>query len=238
MKAHRVIQGSAEWFDLKCGKVTSSRVADAIAVLKKKEGEAACRRHLRTKIVSEILTGRHSESYVSAAMEHGTEFEPIARTEYEMRTGNDVRLVGFVEHPSIERAGWSPDGVIGKDGCLEIKCPQSNTHIDYLIAGVVPEEYQPQCLWGMACGELDWCDFVSFDPRMPNKHKMMKVRMYRDDKRIYAMQAEVLKFLAEVDEVIARLSAGEDYLTQQLEASVAQFGITPSEAEAAVKGQL
>lgn len=238
MKAHRVIQGSAEWFDLRCGKVTSSRVADAIAVLKIKKDESAARRHLRTKIVSEIFTGKHSESYVSLAMEWGTETEPLARTEYEMRTGNDVRLVGFVDHPTIEMAGASPDGMVGEDGCVEFKCPQSNTHIDYLIAKKAPEEYQAQMLWVMACSGRQWCDFVSFDPRMPNKHKLLIVRFNRDEERIAGMEAGVRKFLREVEELIGQLNDGEDYLVKRMEASIAGFGITQSETDAVMRGEL
>jgi putative phage-type endonuclease len=220
----RCVQGSSDWFDARCGKVTGSRVADAIAVLKRKEGEAACRYKLKRQIAREILTGLHADSYVSKAMENGLAREPLARTEYELKTGNDVRLVGFVGHPSIERAGFSPDGITGKDGIIEIKCPLPETHIDYLIGKKVPEDYEPQCMWGLAVTEREWCDFISYDPDQVKRHQLLIVRMHRDEKIIAEMNAAVLKFLEEVDDLVHKLEAGENYYIEQLEASIHQVG--------------
>lgn len=238
MKIIPCVQGDAAWFEARCGHVSSSRIADAIAVLKKKEGEAAVRRHLRMAIVSERLTERHADHYVSKPMEWGTENEPLARTAYEMKTDRTVDLLGYVLHPTIEYAGASPDGLVGKDGCIEVKCPNTATHIDYLIAGQVPEDYQPQCLWVMACTGRQWCDFVSFDPRLPMKYQLFMVRMQRDEERIRAMEAEVRKFLGEVEALIKRLGEGEEFLANRMQESIAGFGITQAETDAVIRGEL
>lgn len=220
MKIVNCVQGSSDWFDARCAKVTGSRVADALAVLKRKDGEAACRRNLKRLIAREILTGMHTDSYVSKAMQEGIDREPMARTEYELKTGNDVRLVGFVEHPTIERAGSSPDGLVGKDGMIEIKCPQPGTHIDYLIGRKVPEDYEPQIMWNLACTEREWCDFVSFDPDQVKRHQLLIVRMHRNDQRIAEMELAVLQFLTEVDDIVHQLNSGDNYYIEQLEASL------------------
>lgn len=220
MKIERCIQGSSEWFDVRCAKVTGSRVADAIAVLKRKDGEAAVRYNLKRKIAREILTGTHTEGYVSKAMEQGTEREPLARTEYELKTGNDVKLLGFVYHPTIERAGFSPDGLVGDNGIIEIKAPLPETHIDYLIGKKVPEIYEPQCMWGLACTEREWCDFISYDPDQVKRHQLLIVRMYRNEERIKQMNEAVLKFLAEVDDLVHQINAGDNYYVEQLAASI------------------
>jgi hypothetical protein len=222
----RCVQGSSEWFDARCGKVTGSRVADAIAVLKRKKkedgepAEAAARYNLKRMIAREVLTGIHVDSFVSKAMEQGIEREPLARTEYELKTGADVRLVGFVGHPTIERGGCSPDGMCGKDGMIEIKCPQPGTHIDYLIGRTVPECYEPQVQWGLACTEREYCDFVSYDPGQVKRHQLLIVRMYRNEKRIAEMNAVVLKFLDEVDALVKQIEAGENYYIEKLQESL------------------
>ncbi len=217
MKSMNCIQGSVEWFEARCGAVTASRVADAIAILKRKEGEAAVRRNLRYQIVGERLTGVHADSYVSDAMNWGTENEPLARTAYEIQTGEDVQLIGYVLHPELEYAGASPDGMVGTDGLIECKCPNTITHLGYLIGEVVPEEYKPQMLWQMACTGRKWCDFVSFDPRLPERYQLFVKRFHRDDAEIARMTDEVVKFLAEVDAMIASLpNVGESSLERQL----------------------
>lgn len=198
-------QGSKEWFDIRRGCVTSSRVADAVAKLKRKEGEAAVRRNLRLELVGEILTGKASEHYVSQYMEEGREREPLARTEYEILTGNAVQQVGFVCHPTIKMAGCSPDGVVGEHGLIEIKCPKLTTHIDYLVGGSVPEEYMPQMFWQMACCEAQWNDFVSYHPDLPDPYRLLICRLKRNEEIIAAMNAEVEQFLAEVQEMVESL---------------------------------
>lgn len=220
-----VEQGSAEWLQMRIGCVTGSRVAHVMAKLKRKDGEAQCRQDYKTQIACEILTGRAAENYVSTAMEWGIENEIFARGVYEVEVGA-IDQVGFAVHPQIGRFGASPDGLVGADGLVEFKCPNTATHIDYIIQGVIPPEYQWQMLAEMACSERQWCDFVSYDPRLPKRLQMFVRRLERDDARIAEMEAEVVKFLAEVDELIAKLNGStlvelDLTLETQLRASLA-----------------
>ena len=197
-------QGSAEWLASRAGRVTASRIADVLARIK--NGEAAARRDYRAQIVAEILTGKPQDSgFINDEMRWGVEQELFARAAYEVATDTLVDKVGLVLHPEIDRAAASPDGLAG-DGLVEIKCPKTATHLEYLLAGEVPSKYRPQMLWQMACTERAWCDFVSFDPRLPQDLQLFKVRLERDDKAIKDMETEVRKFLEEVDEVIEKLN--------------------------------
>lgn len=200
-----VEQGSAEWLQMRVGCVTGSRVADVMAKLKRKDGEAQCRQDYKAEITCEILTGRAADHYISPAMQWGIDNEIFARNAYGVEVG-DVEPVGFALHSRIARFGASPDGLVGSDGLVEFKCPNTATHIDYIIQGVVPPEYQWQMLAEMACAERQWCDFVSYDPRLPKKLQLFVRRFERDEARINEMEQEVVKFLAEVDEQIARLN--------------------------------
>lgn len=198
-------QGSEEWLQSRAGRVTASRIADVLAKIK--TGEAAARRDYKAQIVAEILTGKPQESgFTNEAMQWGTATEPAARAAYEAISGTLVDTVGLVLHPAIDRAAASPDGLAG-DGLLEIKCPKTATHLQYLLAGVAPAQYQLQMLWQMACTERAWCDFVSFDPRLPEDLQLLIVRFERDDKRIAEIETEVKLFLSEVDETIEKLKA-------------------------------
>ena len=191
-------QGSEEWLTARAGKVTASRISDVLAKIK--TGEASDRRDYKVQVLTEILTGKPAESgFINAEMQWGTEQEPFARAAYEIAYETPVDQVGLVLHPKIDRAAASPDGLVGTSGLVEVKCPKTATHLQYLLAGTVPSKYQPQMLWQMACCERDWNDFVSFDPRLPAEYQLFKVRLPRDDKRIAAMEAEVIAFLAEVD---------------------------------------
>ena len=200
MKIVDLPQGSAEWLALRAGKVTASRIEDVLARIK--TGEAAARRDYRAQLVAEILTGTPQESgYINAEMQWGLDQEPLARSAYELKVDVLVDQPGFVLHPTIERAGASPDGFAGKIG-LEIKAPKTATHLQYLIDGVVPAKYQPQMLWQMACMGTEATDFVSFDPRLPEQYRLFVVRFPRDDKRIEEMEAEVRDFLSGVDKML------------------------------------
>lgn len=201
-----VEQRSAEWLAMRVGIVTGSRVADVMAKLKRKEGEAQCRADYKAEIVAEILTGRAAQHYVSPSMEWGVENELFARSVYEVELGA-IEPVGFALHSKIARFGASPDGLVGEDGLVEFKCPNTATHIDYIIRGVVPAEYQCQMLAEMACAERQWCDFVSYDPRLPKRLQLFVRRFERDEARICEMEKEVEQFLAEVDELIAKVNA-------------------------------
>lgn len=196
-------QGSADWLAARAGKVTASRMADVLAKIK--TGEAAARRDYRAQILAEILTGAPQEdSFINAEMQWGLDNEILARGAYQVEKDTDVDPVGLVLHPRIERAAASPDGLAG-EGLLEVKCHKTATHIQYLLAGTVPEKYQPQMLWQMACAERPWCDFVSYDPRLPADMQLFVVRFNRDDARIRSMEAEVTVFLSEVDAMLAKL---------------------------------
>jgi putative phage-type endonuclease len=199
-----VEQGSAEWLLMRVGCVTGSRMADVMAKLKRKDGEAQCRQDYKSEIICETLTGLSSPHYVSKDMEWGIENEIFARSVYEVEVGT-VEPVGFALHPKIKRFGASPDGLVGTDGLVEFKCPNTSTHIEYILRGVVPAEYHWQMLAEMACAERQWCDFVSYDPRLPKKLQLFVRRFARDEQRIAEMEVEVVKFLAEVDEQIDQL---------------------------------
>jgi len=204
MKILEIAQGTPEWLAARAGRVTASKIPDVMAKIK--TGEAATRRDYRAQIIAEILTGQpQGDTFTNEAMRWGTEQEPFARAAYEMASGFMVDQVGFVLHPTIERAGASPDGIVDMDGLVEIKCPKTATHIQYRLDKSVPTQYQPQMLWQMACTGAAWCDFVSFDPRLPDDLQLFVVRFNRDQARIDAMEAEVVAFLAEVDETLSRL---------------------------------
>jgi len=197
-------QGTPEWLAARSGHVTASRINDLMAKIK--TGEAAARRDYKAQIVAEILTGApQGDTFTNDAMRWGTDTEPFARAAYETRAGVLVDEVGFVLHPTIERGGASPDGLVGEDGLTELKCPKTATHLSYLLEGVVPSQYQNQMLWQMACCERAWCDFASFDPRLPEDMQLFVIRFPRDDVRIKAIETEVNAFLAEVDDILSRL---------------------------------
>lgn len=196
-------QGSAEWLAIRLGKVTASRITDVLA--KGKSGEAATREDYRTELVVQRLTNEPGESFTNAAMEWGTQTEPMARIAYEAHANVFVEQVAFVDHPTIEWFGCSPDGLVGETGLLEIKCPNSKTHIKYLLAGKPLAKYVPQMQCQMAVTGKEWCDFVSYDPRLPEDLQLFVVRLERDEEYIKAMEAEVEKFLGEVSEMYSKL---------------------------------
>ena len=196
-------QGSAEWFGARCGRVTASHMTDVLAVLKK-GGESQARYKYKLQLMAEICTGQAQQVFVNSAMEWGIEQEKFARAAYEIKTGNVVDQVGFFVHQTIDQAGASPDGVVG-EGLLEIKCPQTTTHLQYILEGIAPEEYQPQMLWQMACTGRPWCDFVSYDPRLPEHLQLFVVRFNRYDERIAEYERAVTAFLGEVDALMLRL---------------------------------
>jgi putative phage-type endonuclease len=196
-------QGTEEWFTIRIGKVTASRVADVIA--KTKTGYSATRDNYMAQLVCERLTGQKGESFTNAAMQHGTDTEPLARAAYEAFQDILVDEVGFVPHPSIIMAGASPDGLVGDDGLLEIKCPNTATHIETLLSQSVPGKYNTQMQFQMACTGRQWCDFVSFDNRLPDELQLFVKRVPRDNDFIKQMEDEVVKFLNELDIKIAQL---------------------------------
>lgn len=190
-------QGSTEWHEARLGRVTASRINDVMAKLKSGD-EPASRANYRVQLVTERITGRPTEMFTTASMKWGTETEPFARSAYEAENCVIVQQVGFINHPSIPMCGASPDGLVGDDGLIEIKCPDSRTHLEYLIAGIAPPEYMKQMQFQMACTERSWCDFVSFDPRLPSKIQMFVIKVNRDDKLIAQIETEVSAFLETV----------------------------------------
>jgi len=196
-------QRTDAWFEARIGKVTASKVADVIA--KTKSGYSATRDNYMAQLICERLTGQRGESFTNAAMQHGTDTEPLARAAYEALKDVLVDEVGFVPHPSIDMAGASPDGLVGDDGLLEIKCPNTATHIETLMSKTVPGKYNTQMQFQMACTGRQWCDFVSFDNRLPEVFQLFVKRVPRDDEFIKQMEDEVVKFLNELDIKIAQL---------------------------------
>ena len=198
-------QRSDEWFSARLGCVTASRTADVMA--KTKTGYSASRANYMAQLITERLTGQASEGFSGAAMQWGTDTEPQARMAYELMTGKTVQETGFVLHPSIKHFGASPDGLVGVDGLIEIKCPNTATHIDTLLTEKVPSKYLTQMHVQMICTERSWCDFVSFDPRLTGEMSIWIKRVERDDKRCKEIEAEVTKFLGELEEKMGKLRA-------------------------------
>ena len=197
-------QRTEEWFSARLGKVTASRVADVLAKIK--SGESASRKNYKMELVVQRLTGKPQESFTNAAMEWGTEQEPFARMAYEAHTGTFVKEEGFVDHPTIEGFGCSPDGIVG-EGLIEIKCPNTANHIETVLENKAPSKYIPQMQCQMACTGAKWCDFVSFDPRVPEDLQLFVVRVERDQEYIDAMEVEVKQFLSEVLDLFNQLKA-------------------------------
>jgi putative phage-type endonuclease len=232
MLVENVLQQSADWHEMRKGMITGSMVGDAIAKMatqphltkKCEQGKHGtceagycncschgarpgtlyqkCREDYMWDLVATRLTGQMPDRYVSRAMEFGTEHEPEAIAAYESKMGCMVEPVGFAFHPTIQWFGASPDGLVGDDGCIEVKCPNSATHLSYILDGCVPDDYLPQMKAVMACAERKWCDFVSFDPRMPKSLRLFVRRLERDQPMIDELEAEVVKFLAEVEQML------------------------------------
>lgn len=198
-------QGSPEWIAARLGRVTASRVHDVIA--RTKSGYTAARANYEAELIAERLTGTQAERFINDAMRWGTETEAQARANYALIHGADVAEVGFVPHPTIEMAGASPDGLVGDDGLVEIKCPNIATHLATVLGAPIPVKYASQMAWQMACTGRQWCDFVSFDPRMPERHQLFVQRIGRDDALIAQMEDEVRVFLFELERKIKKLEA-------------------------------
>lgn len=197
-------QRTDEWFAARLGKVTASRVSDVIA--RTKSGYSTSRANYMAELVCERLTGKQGDSFSNAAMVWGTNTEPMARAAYEALEGILVEEVGFVSHPTIEMAGASPDGLVGEYGLVEIKCPHTATHIETLLGAEIPSKYVNQMQWQMACTGRKWCDFVSYDPRMPEDMQIFIKRLERSDETIIELEREIEKFLAELDDKIVSLN--------------------------------
>jgi putative phage-type endonuclease len=207
-------QRTPEWFAIRCGRVTASRIADLMA--KTKSGYSTSRANYRAQLVVERLTGVVEQSYCNAAMQHGIDTEAEAREAYQQHMLCTVEEVAFVAHPRIDMAGASPDGLVGDDGMVEIKCPNTATHIETLLGGTVADKYLKQVQFQMACTGRAWNDFVSYDPRLPETMRLFVQRVPRDEAMIAEIEAEIVSFLAEVDATVDALTR---QFTQELEAA-------------------
>lgn len=198
-------QGTTEWHAERCGKITASRIADMLA--KTKSGWGASRANYQAQLVAERLTGIVAGGYSNAAMQWGTDTEPEAANAYAFYEGADLHAVGFVPHPEIAMSGASPDRLVGDTGLVEFKCPNTATHIQTLLDGAVPGKYRLQMQWQMACTGRRWCDFVSYDPRMPEEMRLFVRRMDRCEETIADITREVVAFDAEISETVEKLTA-------------------------------
>jgi len=202
-------QRTEEWFQQRLGKVTASRISDVIA--KTKTGVSTSRQNYLIQLVSERLTGKKGDSYVNQAMLDGIERESAARALYMLNRDVSVTEVGFFDHPIIKNSGASPDGAVNAEeegkyaGLIEIKCPIETTHTNTLMSKSVPSKYVPQMQWQLACTGARWVDFVSFNPNFPAELQIFVARVDRDDSYIAELEAEVIKFLDEVDQTILKL---------------------------------
>jgi putative phage-type endonuclease len=197
-------QRTPEWFAARLGKVTASKVADVIA--KTQTGYSTSRANYMAQLVCERMTGTQAESFSNAFMQWGTDQEPLARAAYEAAQDVLVNETGFVIHPTIAEAGASPDGLVGDDGLIEIKCPITATHIDTLLSEKVPAKYITQMMWQMACTGRQWCDFVSFDPRMPAGLQIFIKRIAYNETVAKGLEKEVKEFLTELETKIVKLN--------------------------------
>ena len=202
-------QRTEEWFQARLGKVTASRISDVIA--KTKTGVSTSRQNYLIQLVSERLTGKKGDSYVNQAMLDGIEREDAARKLYEIKRNISVSEVGFFEHPVLSMSGASPDGAVHAEiegkyaGLIEIKCPIETTHTNTLMSKSVPSKYIPQMQWQLACTGAKWVDFVSYNPNFPEELQLFVARVDRNDAYIAELEAEVIKFLDEVDQTIIKL---------------------------------
>ena len=199
-------QGSPEWLQARIGRVTASRMS-AVCAKGKNGAPSTTRAACMGELIAEYLTGQVAENYTNADMQRGTELEPLARAAYEVKTRQMVAQVGLVLHPENDRFAVSPDGIVGADGLLEIKCPRTHVHIAYLLAGKPPAEYLAQMAWQAACCEREWVDFASFDPRMPEDLQLFVVRYTPPSSYIAELELEATAFLEEMMSKIEKLKA-------------------------------
>jgi len=200
---NQIEQGSDEWKQLRLGKVTASRIADVMSQIK--AGESQSRSNYRIELVCERLSGEPTDSFTNSHMQRGTELEPFARSAYEIKNKVFVEQVSFCDHLTVSMSGASPDGLVGKDGLIEIKCPMTKTHIETLLGKQVPAKYIKQIQWQLACTDRKWCDFVSYCPELPENMQLFISRVERDDEVIDGITKAVIEFNLEVEQVIERL---------------------------------
>tara|TARA_R110002094_G_scaffold157781_2_gene144054 strand:- start:19939 stop:20553 length:615 start_codon:yes stop_codon:yes gene_type:complete len=196
-------QGTDEWFLSRLGKVTASRVSDVMA--KTKTGYGAGRKNYMMELLCQRLTGTREEGFTNAAMQRGTDLEPMARGRYEIENDVLVMETGLVDHAAVPNFAASPDGLVGDDGLLEIKCPNTAQHVEFLRTGKIPPKYQSQMTAQMLCTGRKWCDFVTFDDRLPESLQYKCERFELDEKTGKEMITAVSTFLTELDALVIEL---------------------------------
>lgn len=199
-----LVQGTPDWLAARAGSLGASQVHEALT--RTKTGWGAGRANIKARMVAERLTGQPQESFSNAAMQWGNDWEDAARTAYAFLHGVTVAQMGLAVHPTIKGTHASPDGLVGDKGLVEIKCPNTATHIETLKSQIIPAKYQTQMLWQMICLGREWCDFASFDPRMPEEMQLFVARLHRDDARVAELESGVAEFIAEVDADVAALT--------------------------------
>lgn len=197
MIIHEMAQRSPEWYNIKCGKISASSMSDVLA-----KGKGVTRRNYMIKLIAERLSGIPQETYQNGAMQWGIDTEPLARQAYEESTLTVVNQVGFVE--MSEFVGCSPDGFVGEDGLVEIKCPNTSTHVETILDNRLPPEYVAQVQSQMWICERKWCHFVSFDPRL-SPRPLWFIKVEQDDKYISLIEAAVDTFVNEMLELEAKI---------------------------------
>jgi putative phage-type endonuclease len=202
-KVSQIQQRSPEWYTARCGSLGASQIADVMA--KTKSGYSTSRANVMAQLLCERLTGCPTESFINAAMQWGIDTEAEARSSYCFLMDAEVSEVGLIHHPELPYTHCSPDGLVGTDGLVEIKCPNTAQHLEHLLSETVPQKYILQMQWQMRCAGRAWCDFVSYDPRVPEHLRMFCKRVTRDDALIDEIEAEVTKFLRELAEKILAL---------------------------------
>jgi len=199
-----VEQGSEAWKLLRLGKVSASRMADLLA--KTKSGASASRAKYMAQLLCERMTGQPTEFFTTAAMQRGTEIEPVARAAYEAENLTSVEQVAWVEHPTIPFSGCSPDGLVGEHGLIEIKCKEIHNHLDSILNDKIDPDHQAQMMWQMCCTGRKWCDYVCFDDRAPEGLQLFVKRLHRDEEKIKQMEDEVRTFLKDLENMIQKLN--------------------------------
>ncbi|MCU4595318.1 YqaJ viral recombinase family protein [Acinetobacter radioresistens] len=200
-----ILQRSDDWHSERCGKVTASRIKDIDA----KPAKGKVLNSLGLIILSERLTGVQEETKTTQLMQWGIDHEPHAIIAYENGTGEFVTGTGLIDHPSIPMSGASPDGLVGKQGQLEVKCPNTTTHLNTLLSRKVPDEHIPQITWQLACTEREWCDFVSYDPRLPGYLQLVVIRVFAKDLDITGLEQSVIAFNKTIDGAIDQLTLNQ-----------------------------
>lgn len=198
-----ILQTDPGWAAARVGCISASRMGDMLAKIK--TGWGASRANYAAQLVAERLTGAPSENFVNGAMQWGLDKEPEARAAYEFRIDKRTGPAAWIAHPSLEWAGASPDGFVEDDGLVEFKCPNTATHIETLLGTGIPEKYRLQMQWQMACAGRQWCDFVSYDPRLPEQMRFYQRRFDREPETIAMLERESAVFLSEIADTLAAL---------------------------------